>query len=472
MWHRSRLLGILLLTLAMLAGCSQTGQVSAGHLQDGIPLADEGGPEATNRTDVVFSRDILPILQSEFAPLLDKETGLSLDSWSSLIAGSDFGEVVIPFDADRSLLIQLAEQAGENGPSSEDIDLVRNWIDAGARNDDGEVPYAGADQLLYVCNQGSAVISVIDMEANLVIRTIDLRDFGFSENAKPHHAAVSPDGAFWYVSLIGENTVLKFTRDYELVGRASFEVPGMLALSPSTEELYVGRSMSAVNPPMSLGMVDLSEMKTLEELDVFFPRPHAIETSPDGSHLYTASLGINQIASIDTKTLKVEITDVPGPHHSFVQFIISPDGNTLLTGGEMSGQLLFLDVTDPMQPSVRKTLDLGGAPWHPVFSPDGRFLYVPRKMANAVSVIDMESETEVAEITGEGLAEPHGSAIRADGRYLYVSGNNLRGTYTPRYDLGSDPPGTIAVIDTESREIVKVLEVENYPTGIGTRPAG
>lgn len=450
MWRS--ILPVLLLALVFASGCT--------------PAREAG---TLSGSDLIFSRDVLPVLQMSFAPLLTQDPGLNFDSWENLIRGSERGEILIPFDAERSVLVEVAEHAGADGPTDAEIELVRRWIDLGARSDDGAIPYERAERLLYVCNQGSAVISVIDMDANLVIRTIDLQDLGFSENARPHHVAVSPDGSYWYVSLIGENTILKFNPTNELIGRVEFEVPGMLSIDPDERHLYVGRSMSAVNPPHRIGSIDRSEMQ-IEEVDVFYSRPHAIETAPNGRYVYSASLAVNQIAGIDTETYHVEVIDVPGPHHSFVQFAIAPDGQTMITGGEMSGQLVVFDLSEPMTPTVKKTIDLGGAPWHPVFSPDGRYAYVPRKQADAVSVIDMQTLAQTGVIEGRGLSQPHGSAVRSDGRYLYVSNNNLDGAYSPRYDVDTDPIGTVAVIDTHSNRIVKVLEVENYPTGIGARP--
>lgn len=447
----------LLAALAFVAACAQSGPTAGA--------ADERG-------GIVFSKDVLPLLQDKFAPLLSEEEGLRLDSWNTLIAGSQYGEVLIPYDADRSLLVELAEQrASELTP--QEINLVREWIESGARNDAGEVPYADAEQLLYVCNQGSAVISVIDMETNLVIRTVDLQDLGFSANARPHHIAVAGDGSYWYVSLIGENTVLKLNRDNEVIGRVSFEVPGMLALDRAEKRVYVGRSMSAVSPPHRIGVIDNDEL-TIEEIDVFFPRPHALDVTPDGRHVYTASLAVNQMAGIDTETFDVEVIDIPAgrhhEHHMPMQFEVTPDGRGMIVGGEMSGELLIFDLSEPMKPRVARMLDLGGSPWNPAYSPDGRYAYVPLKRADAVAVVDMLEHVQTGRVTGHGLSEPDGSAVRPDGRYVYVTNSNLDGTYRPRYDFGGDPPGTVVVIDAETNEIVKVLEIEANPTGIGTRP--
>ena len=473
----------------------------------GVAIA-VSAPRAAGQTQAgeVFTRDVLPVIQESFLPLLTEDTGLDAGSWESLMKGSDQGDVVIPFDPDRSLLMERGREAGIDSSA---LALVGTWIERGAPNDGGAIPYADAGPFLYVCNQGSAVISVIDMQAHVVARTVDLRDFGFSENAKPHHVAVTPDGAFWYVSLIGEHAVLKFNRNNELVGRTTFEAPGMLAFDAARNQLYVGRSMSAVNPPQRIGVIEPDNM-TIEEIDVFHPRPHALNVTPDGKHVFSASLGMNQIAVLDAESLDIELVPVPGAHHSLVQFAVAPDGQSMIVGGHMSGDVLFLDVAEPMQPTITRSVSLGGGPWHPSFLPGGERVAFPAKMANAVAILDATDGSEIATISGHGVAEPHGSAVRPDGRYIYVSSNNLNAAFTPRYrqrqkdmegreashemshaDHG-DPAdshdhsahaqhaqhapaggetlhGAVAVIDAHTFDIVKVIEVEEYPTGIGAQ---
>lgn len=325
-----------------------------------------------------------------------------------------------------------------------------------------------SSQLIYVCNQGSASITVINSETQSISDTVDLKKLGFSSNAKPHHAVAESDGSFWYVTLIGENRVLKFNRENELVDQAELEVPGLMALHPQEDLLYVGRSMSAVNPPQSYSVLNRSDMSVSDEIDLFFNRPHALTTTPDGQWSFVGSLSSNQILSINTNEYESSLTTVDGNTHVFVNFAVHPDGELMVATGQVSGQLLIFDISDPMNPEVTDMIDVGAMPWHPVFSPDGNYVYFGNKQDHTVSVVNIESRTLEDTITGEGLAQPHGAVLSHDGKYLFVTNNNLDGTYQPDGNSSENPVGTVTVINTETRMIEKIIEVGKYPSGIGT----
>ena len=331
----------------------------------------------------------------------------------------------------------------------------------------GPVPSQAQSPKVYVCNQGEATVSIIDMASQTVETTVDLKERGFSENAKPHHVVAEPDGAYWYVTLIGANTILKFNRDNEIVDRiTSFEVPGLMALHGPSDRLYAGRSMSAVDPPSSLGVIDRAAMTVEEEIDTFFPRPHPISVTDDGRHAFVASLATNQLMGMNTESGETTLTRLGGDTQTLVQFAMTPDGSTLIAGGQRTGQLLVFDASQAPSLTVTDTLQVGQQPWHPVISADGTTAYVPNKMSHTVSVVDLTNPAVTATIEGEGLAQPHGTVLSPDGRYLFVSNNNRDGTYTPSGD--NPDAGTVTVIDTQTNEITKVIEVGTYPTGIGT----
>jgi YVTN family beta-propeller protein len=311
---------------------------------------------------------------------------------------------------------------------------------------------------LYVANQEDATVTVIDIETNEVAATVDLKQLGFPPNSKPHHTAVESDGSFWYVSLIAAGKVLKFDRENSLVAAADMEVPGLLALHPGRDLIIAGRSMAAVNPPSRVVLIRRSDMQILDEVDVFFPRPHALTIHPGGDYAYVGSLGVNQIASIHLDDGEVSLWDVEGPPHTFVHFAASPDGTRLVATAQLTGKLLVFDTGDAAAPAHLRNVEVGSGAWHPAFSENGRYVWFGNLDANTVTVVDASAWEVDAVLEGEGIAEPHGIAFDPDGAYVYVSNRHRGGVPEAR--------GTVVVICRATRTIHKVLEAGRYAAGM------
>ena len=449
-----------------------------------VIVAGCSAPSATTNDGDAYSSTIQPIFDAKCASCHGAgktDAGLNLTSWDHLIKGSTNGEAIIAFDSEHSTLVKMATKlVGGAHPNDQpnsklsetELASIRSWIDQGAKGPNGVAPFSGSRDFVYVTNQGEATINVIDVESNVVARRVDLTKMGFDVGAKPHHVAVEPDGSFWYATLISGGVILKFNRDNEIVGRAKFEVPGLLSMDPSSNRLYVGRSMAAVNPPQRIGMIDRTTME-IEELEVFIPRPHALAVSADGEFVYSASLAENRITTVDVDDEESTFIDVEGPIHTLVDLEVSPDGKTMVSGAQLTGKFFFFDATDKANLPVVDVIDVNAAPWHPIFSRDGSKVYFANKMAQTVTIVDVASRKVEAVIEGYGLAQPHGAALSLDGKTLYISGNNLNAAYESRHDFGegSRNPGTVTVIDLESRKIVKVLEVGLYASGAGGRPS-
>lgn len=322
-------------------------------------------------------------------------------------------------------------------------------------------------EFIYACNQGSATVSVIDANSLEVVDEVDLKALGFSAMAKPHHALMDPSGDYWYVTLIGENKVLKFNKANELMESAELEVPGLMAMNKKSGKLLVGRSMSAVNPPQSFGLIQPEGMKVEREEGLFFSRPHAITTIPGTDWMYIASLSSNQILSLNTETGESELTTLEGLNHVFVNFAVSPDGKTMVATGQLSGKLLVFDITEPGIPVLTESIPVNAQPWHPVWSPGGEYVYFANKEANSVSVVNMKTLKVEDVIEGEGLSQPHGAALSSDGKYLFVTSNNKNGGWKAEGVQSENPMGNVTVIDTGKREIVKVIKAGMNTTGIG-----
>ena len=334
---------------------------------------------------------------------------------------------------------------------------------------------AQPSDLLYVCVQDDAKIAVVDMGTRAVVRTIDLTTLGFPATAKPHFVVVEPDGQHWYVSLIGANRVVKFDRTDRIVAQFEMETPGMLALS-GPDTLVVTRSMSAVNPPKRIAIVNRTTMKG-DEVDVIFPRPHPMVASRAG-FAYTGSLGVNQIASISLADQRVEIVPVTGATHSFVQFALAPDGKTLVGSTEVSGQLLVFDLAQPAKPALVKSIPVGTMAFDPTYSADGAVVYVPVKSTNEVVVIDAATWTVKTRIKDAAFQQPHQVVLSRDGSTAFVTNNNKMDHMADPAHAGHAMPAagggaaSLVVVDTKTGRVVKAIELGRNLTGMGTRPRG
>ena len=458
----------------------------------GVSLACLSGCELVNN-EADFFDDTLPTIirySTSIQPVLDanctschgaavSEAGLRLDSWANVVSGSNFGEAIIPFEPTRSRMIRMIENATSTHPgdaggdtlSVADTKLLKQWIAAGARDDDRNVPSANATDLLYVTDQGSATVSVIDRATSLVIRVVDLTDHGFSPAANPISIAVEPDGAAWYVSLAGDNAIAKFDRANRLVGQVSFVAPGPLALHPTDDLLYVARERTIANPPLTIGKVTRSTM-ALDEIPVLFPRPHSVAIDATAGYVYVGSFGQNQISRITIATDSVAYIGVDGPQHGLLQGAISDITSLMITTGLTSSTLLVHDTSTPDTLRFVDTLPLNGQPSQPAFLPDGMAAYVPSTATHSISRVSFDPLQVERVILGNGISAPQGVVVSSDGRFVYVANQNPAGPseYVPRHLFDDEPrTGTVVVIDTQTDTIVRVIEVGTSATGIATR---
>lgn len=105
---------------------------------------------ATEQT-ISFRDDIDPVLENKcqqchLPPGGEgyRKTGLSVESYETLMQGTIFGSVIIPGDSKRSILNKLVEgRAGEvmrmphgnaQKLTAEEVEFLRLWVDQGAIN--------------------------------------------------------------------------------------------------------------------------------------------------------------------------------------------------------------------------------------------------------------------------------------------------------------------------------------------------
>lgn len=343
---------------------------------------------------------------------------------------------------------------------------------------EGPSPVAAPAALrLYVPNQNDASVTVIDPASGQVLTTVDLTRAGFSPNAKPHAVIAEPDGSAWYVTLMGDGWVAKFDRANQFLGKARMETPGMLGLDPTRDRLYASRSMTAVSPPSSIGVIRRSDMALVEELDVILPRPHAIAVDPLSGRVYVSGLGDNRIATVSAEG-RVDLTDIPGPLHAYVTFALSKDGRRLAASTQLTHSIIGFDVATGT-PRPLGAADVKPFGYQIAWSPDGQSVWSGNQRSGAVTQVNTATWTVAGVITDSAFAEPHGVAVSPDGATVFVSSHGIQAgpsTPTPADTMhhgmhagesAARGGGTLAIIDARTRTVRKVLPVGRFATAVG-----
>ncbi len=415
-------------------------------------------------------------------------SGLSINKYSDLLKGSSDrsrgtipnygGDVVIPSRLEESLLYQmLIKKVAPLAPhdiltlTQDQINTIKEWIENGARDNNNNLPFRNPGYRVYVCDQNSDKISVIDGDTKVVSAIIDVSQPGLFP-ANPHMVKVK-DG-FLYISLIGAGKFLKIsTTDYSLAGEVTgITKAGMIQISSDGLKAYISRSSTSTpNQFNSIALVNPTSMTLIKEIS--FPYinggvPHGMALTPDGSKLYVANLTLDRISIVNAVTDEYgdydDIVLVPGSEP--MQTMISSDGNYLYVSTRGTAKLMVFDTsTDIMITEV----SVDAKPMQIAVTSDGNKIYVGSMMMNTVNVIEKNgnSWSRVKQISHPGFRMLHGCDISSDDKYVYVSNRNTDGMFEPYFTVdGEGPPGTIGIIDTQTDEVVKLIEIEQFGSGL------
>jgi hypothetical protein len=113
----------------------------------GLPACDNSRQMPAQSQKITYAEDVAPILEKHCTACHvtgqkgTEESGLVLDSYETLMKGSQFGPVIDPGSATSSSLyilisgkteLTVSMPHGRNPLATEEIDTIRVWIDNGA----------------------------------------------------------------------------------------------------------------------------------------------------------------------------------------------------------------------------------------------------------------------------------------------------------------------------------------------------
>ena len=317
-------------------------------------------------------------------------------------------------------------------------------------------PKGGA---IYVTNEFSGDLSVIDPATRAVVRTVQL-------GKRPRGMALSPDGRKLYVAMTGSPVAPPGVDESKLPppDKAADGIGVFDIGSGKVERVIRGVSdpeQLAVDPSGNL-WAGSEDQEAVIELDASGGRlasvalggsPEGVAVRPGGGAVYVSMEDDNKVAVIDPATAKV-IAQVPtaGRPRSIA---FSSDGSRAYVTDETGASVTVIDAR-----AHRRLSDIpvpGGKDVRPmgvVVSPNGKRVYVTTGRGGTLAAIDMAAGTVTAQ-TPVGQ-RPWGVAISADGAQLYTA---------------NGPSGDVTVIDAASLKPLARIKVGQRPWGALAGPA-
>lgn len=319
----------------------------------------------------------------------------------------------------------------------------------------------GNNSFIYVTNEGSGELSIIDESSLAVVATVPL-------GKRPRGIRVSPDRKLLYVALSGSpfagpdvdpNTLPPPDRSADGIGVVDISTrkllrvlqagtdPEQLSLSLDGSKIYVANEDAA-----SMSALDVNSGKVVATTAVG-EEPEGVATRPDGRVVYVTSEDDGSVYAINTSDFKVAARIEVGHRPRSIAFL--KDGSRAFVSLERDASVALIDSTNhklmstivlgPSAPFTRETVKPMGL----ALAPNESTLYVSAGSNGSVFLIDVASTKPSGSIAVGG--RPWGIALSRDGRRLYTA---------------NGPANDVGVIDVETRQVVKKIPVRDRPWGV------
>jgi YVTN family beta-propeller protein len=300
----------------------------------------------------------------------------------------------------------------------------------------------GRTGTLVVLNKGESTATFIDLASGETLATLPT-------GQGPHELAITRDGR-WAVSTdySGGNSLtvfdvanLRVARTIDLGANprphGALFLPGDSVLAISSE---ASRTVVLVNP--FRGAV-------IETIETEAGGSHMVAVTGDGGTIYTGDMQANTVSQLDVGTAtKTRSFDVPTTPEAIT---VSMDGREVWVGSNGEG---LVSIVDTERGSVESPLSGFDWPYRILIVENRNVVVIPDLGQHVVRFVDFETRSVIdrIELPGEG---PQGMAVTPDGGTLFLS---------------LSQSGQIAVIDLESRRIVRRLDSGPTPDGVGWSP--
>jgi YVTN family beta-propeller protein len=231
------------------------------------------------------------------------------------------------------------------------------------------------------------------------------------------------------------------------------EAPGVgpaIAIGPAVsarDRVYSGdqtsNTVSVINPATNtlLGVIRLGDPAPASILPLYKGQllVHGLGFSPDHKTLDVISIGSNSVTLIDTATNTVKGTVYVGraPHEGF----FTPSGKELWVA--VRGED-YVSIIDPVAMKEVRRGQTANGPGMILFSPDGRYAFVPSSFTPELDVVDTRSYQVIARVPQVSPFSPN-LAVSADGEQVWFT---LKDTGRTQIISAHPPFAPLGTLDT------------------------
>jgi YVTN family beta-propeller protein len=320
-------------------------------------------------------------------------------------------------------------------------------------------PVRGGDYRVYVTNEMSGDLSVIDARTHAVVATVSL-------GKRPRGIRASADGQTLYIALSGspiappgvdESTLPPADKAADGIGIVStdkhalrtvlrgFSDPEQLAVNRSADRLYVASE--------DTGMAVIADARSgaIEHTLPVGGEPEGVSLSSDGRFVYVTSEEDHRTAVIDTATDKIVASFTVGLRPRDIAF--SNDGKRAYISNENDATITVVDALTHKPERTVKIPGVNARPMGVVVSPDNATLYVATGRGGTIVAVDTSTfATRSSVAIGQ---RPWGVAISPDGRLLYTA---------------NGPSNDVSIVDARSLQLLGKIAVGERPWGLVVVP--
>lgn len=321
---------------------------------------------------------------------------------------------------------------------------------------------AASEGTLLVLNKSDDTVSFIDLASSAVVATLPTGD-------GPHEVALSEDGKTAVIANYGDAqqpgktlSVIDVPAKHVLrtIDLGSYSRPhGIVWLQG--DEVAV-----TVEASKALLIVGVNEGKVKHAIATGQMGSHMVAVSPKHRRAFTANIGSGSATVVDLSTHQ-KITDV-ATGAGAEGIAVAPDGSEVWVTNRDANTVSILD---PATLKVTGTLQPGETPIRVKFTPDGTRALVSNAKSGDVAVFDTVTKKKIARIPMQAAGE---TLPRNDSRPMIsqfgagpVPVGILMPTPLSLAFVANTNADTVTVIDLDTMKIVSRLKAGREPDGLG-----